>query len=62
VDGAGEKFTCVAEAEHFKELLANGEAPDPDGIRLATTAAMRDTRPPRATESVLMPRWIDAHG
>jgi hypothetical protein len=32
VDRAGEKLTCVADAERFKELLKTGQAADPAGL------------------------------
>ena len=34
LDEDGEKVTCIASAERFKELLASGEASDPQGTAL----------------------------
>lgn len=37
VDDEGEKLTCIANAQDFKELLASGEASDPQGTALTAT-------------------------
>ena len=49
VDETGEKFTCVADALHFRELLATGEAGDPAGMTLT-----------RSTWPVIFRGWLQA--
>jgi hypothetical protein len=36
VDDKGEKLTAVGDADHFRKLLENGTARNPDGISLTT--------------------------
>ena len=37
LDDDGEKLTCIANVKDFKELLASGEASDPQGTALTSS-------------------------